>query len=490
MAPSDEIQEEDETRFAEDEDSGPSSWRAETPAIFLDADWEHAGDVTSELAVPLELGGSFDFTVLAWVARAPDSPETRILSRGDASGGLHWAAGSKVRCAAGAEALKPPEEPEEGDDQEAKEPATESQVVSKSSIDDEQWHHLAVVFKEGQIQLYVDGQCDGEGRIEVPEEITGPVLFGEGETAPLRDVKVFHTALSQWQISSMMTDSKDLGTGITLALLPDQVTAYWALKVEGAEGARELLQQTVAADPFGRPFQEEVLLDLFEDLVDYANTICLTSRKTAVIVQILKQVLDMMHRKSSKSKRFSETTSIYECFREFKRLMVAHSYAAYATAKSSNKGDASMAKLGVFTLADVRLLTDFVSGALFQQFLLYQCVLICPQDQVTSYREVEVPQPLPAPDLNKAVSKKLAAKAKAVPKRSAYASRSKVPAEGDVGEVAEAESPKTLEQTLSQLPKDLSIDEHHEESTRAAEATFGSSIQRHDQELQAERSES
>ncbi|CAK9092762.1 unnamed protein product [Durusdinium trenchii] len=38
--------------------------------------------------------------------------------------------------------------------------------------------------------------------------------------------------------------------------------------------------------------------------------------------------------------------------------------------------------------------------------------------------------------------------------------------------------------------EDLSIDEHHEESTRAAEATFGSSIQRHDQELQAERSES
>ncbi|CAL1172857.1 unnamed protein product, partial [Cladocopium goreaui] len=167
-----------------------------------------------------------------------------------------------------------------------------------------------------------------------------------------------------------------------------------------------------------------------------------------------------------------ETTSIYECFQAYKRMLVAHSHAAFATASSSSQdGDPSMATLGVFRSADVRLLTDFVTGALFQQFLLYQCVLICPQDSVTSYTEVELLQPLPPPDLKKAVSKKKAAQAKAGHAKKAYAARSKGTTYTEVSpEDAEAETEGvSLDQTFSQFPKDLTIDEHHEESTKAAE---------------------
>eukprot|EP00435_Cladocopium_sp_Y103_P013977 s1093_g3.t1 len=261
------------------------------------------------------------------------------------------------------------------------------------------------------------------------------------------------------------------------------VERYFLIYAEDAEGARALLQQTVAADPLQREFQQEVLLDLFEDLMTYAKTICLTSRKTSVFVQILKQLLDMMYCESETLRGCGETTSIYECFQACKRMLVAHSHAAFATAKSSSQdGDPSMATLGVFRSADVRLLTDavmpveslqFLKGALFQQFLLYQKVLICPEDSVTSYAEVELVQPLPPQDLKKAVSKKKAEQARARNAKRAYAARSKETTYTEVSpEEAEAQSEGvSLDQTFSKFPKDLTIDEHHEESTKAAEAS-------------------
>lgn len=492
MAPADE-EEELELRFVEDDDdTGPKPWRADTPAVFLECDWQQPGELLGVIEPQLQIPLSMDFSVVAYVMRQSEvAAESRIIS----SNGWMLAAGAKVRFATGGAMEQRSEEPpEDAPDAPPVESPGGSEIVGLTSIDDGQWHHVAVVFKAetAMAQLFVDGQWEGEEMVEVADiESSGPVVLGqdEGETPHSKDFKVFWKALSPSQIYGLMTDSKDLGTGLTLSMLPDQVDEYWRLaEAEDAEGARALLQQTVAADPLQREFQQEVLVDLFEDLMTYAKTICLTSRKTSVFVQILKQLLDMMHRKSETSRRFGETTSIYECFQAYKRMLVAHSHAAFATASfatSSQDGDPSMATLGVFRSADVRLLTDFVTGALFQQFLLYQCVLICPQDSVTSYTEVELLQPLPPPDLKKAVSKKKAAQAKAGHAKKAYAARSKGTTYTEVStEDAEAETEGvSLDQTFSQFPKDLTIDEHHEESTKAAEATAKTSIQRHDKDL-------
>lgn len=488
MAPADE--EEAELRFVEDDDdTGPKPWRVDTPAVFLDCDWQQPGELLGVVEPQLQIPLSMDFSMAAYVMRPSEvEAESRIIS----SNGWMLAAGAKVRFATGGAMEQRSEEPpEDAPDAPPVEPPGGSEIVGVTSIDDGQWHHVAVVFKAetGTAQLFVDGQWEGEEMVEVADtESSGPVVLGqdEGETPHSKDFKVFWKALSPWQINGLMTDSKDLGTGLTLSMLPDQVDEYWRLKAEDAEGARALLQQTVAADPLQREFQQEVLLDLFEDLMTYAKTICLTSRKTSVFVQILKQLLDMMYCESETLRGCGETTSIYECFQACKRMLVAHSHAAFATAKSSSQdGDPSMATLGVFRSADVRLLTEFVTGALFQQFLLYQKVLICPEDSVTSYAEVELVQPLPPQDLKKAVSKKKAEQARARNAKRAYAARSKETTYTEVSpEEAEAQSEGvSLDQTFSKFPKDLTIDEHHEESTKAAEATAKHSIRRHDKDL-------
>jgi len=487
MAPAEDvIEEEDDSRFIEDDDDSGLSrpWAVDMPAVFLDVDWELVGDIAGGSEHPVEISLSNDFTLMAWV-RGADA-ERRIMSV-EGPNGWMLAAGSNVRFATGS-ALVPSEEAPDAEKPE-EELTAPSQVVGETSLDGE-WHHVLVVFKaSGTSEIYVDGQLDGEDTVEVPEEsmdTSSIVVLGEAsEDSHIKDLKVFRTALTKWQVEGLFNNSKELGTGLTLSLLPEQVEEYWKLKADGEEGWRELLQ-VVAADPFERPFQEEVLMELFEDLMAYAKTICLTSRKTSVIVQIVKDLLDMMHRKSETSRRFGETSSIFECFQEFKRMLVAHSHAAFATAQTlPEKGEISMARLGVFRTSDLRLLTEFITGALFQQFLLYQCVLICPQDSVTTYTEVELLEPLKPPALKKAVSKKMAAKAKAgSAKKSPYAARSKeatvdVPSE----EAGPAETEGGFDQTLLQLPKDLSIDEHHEEATKAAEATATTSIRRHDKDL-------
>eukprot|EP00435_Cladocopium_sp_Y103_P018631 s1093_g4.t1 len=130
------------------------------------------------------------------------------------------------------------EPPEDAPDAPPVEPPGGSEIVGVTSIDDGQWHHVAVVFKAetGTAQLFVDGQWEGEEMVEVADtESSGPVVLGqdEGETPHSKDFKVFWKALSPWQINGLMTDSKDLGTGLTLSMLPDQVDEYWRLKAEG-----------------------------------------------------------------------------------------------------------------------------------------------------------------------------------------------------------------------------------------------------------------
>eukprot|EP00434_Breviolum_minutum_P001256 symbB.v1.2.001102.t1/scaffold59.1/size365495/6 len=367
MAPAEDvIEEEDDSRFIEDDDDSGLSrpWAVDMPAVFLDVDWELVGDIAGGSEHPVEISLLNDFTLVAWV-RGADA-ERRIMSV-EGPNGWMLAAGSNVRFATGS-ALVPSEEAPDAEKPE-EELTAPSQVVGETSLDGE-WHHVLVVFKaSGTSEIYVDGQLDGEDTVEVPEEsmdTSSIVVLGEAsEDSYIKDLKVFRTALTKWQVEGLFNNSKELGTGLTLSLLPEQVEEYWKLKADGEEGWRELLQvvAVVATDPFERSFQVVVLMELFEDLMAYAKTICLTSRKTSVIVQIVKDLLDMMHRKSETSRRFGETSSIFECFQEFKRMLVAHSHAAFATAQTlPEKGEISMARLGVFRTSDLRLLTEFITG--------------------------------------------------------------------------------------------------------------------------------
>mmetsp|Transcript_49673 Transcript_49673/g.100056 ORF Transcript_49673/g.100056 Transcript_49673/m.100056 type:complete len:110 (+) Transcript_49673:366-695(+) len=99
-----------------------------------------------------------------------------------------------------------------------------------------------------------------------------------------------------------------------------------------------------------------------------------------------------MHDRSETTVRVGEPCSASECFLEFKRLILAHTCAA--------PGVQAPGTFGVFTLPEVRLLTDFVSTSLFQHYVLYQCVLGCPQASVTRRMEVSLERPRRPPDLN------------------------------------------------------------------------------------------
>ncbi|CAE7336238.1 unnamed protein product, partial [Symbiodinium sp. CCMP2456] len=174
-------------------------------------------------------------------------------------------------------------------------------------------------------------------------------------------------------------------------------------------------------------------------------------------------------------------------------LLLAHSFAATQTARKIEDREkvpagATLA-LGVFTLSEVRLLTEFLTGALFQQFLLYQCVLVAPQDNVTTMVEVSVPPPALPPNLQVAKPKPKGAKNPKVGIRDSGIRRtdsfprqiSRQPEAGDATPSAAAEPGASLDETLSQLPQDLSVDAHHEEATKVAEATADNFIKRHDE---------
>jgi len=141
-------------------------------------------------------------------------------------------------------------------------------------------------------------------------------------------------------------------------------------------------------------FQVEVMGSFFSDLLEYAQSICLTPRKAAVIVSILHATFAAMRRRSKTAALPGEPCSVSECFQEYKRLLLAHTFAA-ATAQGSGS-------LGIFTAPELRQLTNHVSGTLFEHFLLYQSVLVCLPASTSEKTEVVLDRPQPPPDLRKA----------------------------------------------------------------------------------------
>lgn len=144
-------------------------------------------------------------------------------------------------------------------------------------------------------------------------------------------------------------------------------------------------------------FSSEVICDFFVSLLDYTQSLSLTARKTAVFAGIMQKIFDSMSLRSKTTDCVGERYSSSECFLDCKKLFLAHA-ATSAGALSSVPPD----RIQIFTVPDIKRLTEFVAGTLFQHFFLYQCVLISPQDSSVTYRSVVLEGPLPPPDLRKA----------------------------------------------------------------------------------------
>eukprot|EP00933_Yihiella_yeosuensis_P082921 TRINITY_DN9695_c2_g1_i1.p1 TRINITY_DN9695_c2_g1~~TRINITY_DN9695_c2_g1_i1.p1 ORF type:complete len:555 (-),score=145.90 TRINITY_DN9695_c2_g1_i1:66-1697(-) len=528
----------------EEEHKGPESWIVETPAAFLEAKWEVCGEIQASA----EHGpNTFDvpdqnvskpegFTLCARIKRPADvdAASGRILQKGDAPNGWCFSAPSAksgvVSFAAGpieieeerteTKESKTSLAPDEAEGEE-KPPPPDPAEIGITRLDDGLWHHVAVVYRDGHIQAFVDGNPDGEAvLVEVASAPTCPLMLGLTEEeieagAALSDVQAFAEPLSNTQIAGIASRGKDLGTGISLRILPEEVAKYQAMK--GSSGnspggadedvdadARSLLQEalgigSICPDSDGH-FQNEVTLRLYEDLLAYAESICLTPRKTAVMVSILWATMEKMFERSKTTTRIGETSSISECFMLYKKLLVAHTFAAATAAKPISElkdaADPSAATLGVFSMPEVRLLTEFVTGSVFQHFILYQCVLVNAEDALVRHVETEIERPKPPPDLKtgKLQPKKpkpgtLQSKADKNKESNAADASLDVAAGGlksAQGEVTEEDGKEiNFDETMKGLPKGLTIDEHHSRAMETAEAQVKSSIKRHDQDLKA-----
>mmetsp|Transcript_70956 Transcript_70956/g.125463 ORF Transcript_70956/g.125463 Transcript_70956/m.125463 type:complete len:523 (+) Transcript_70956:70-1638(+) len=504
----------------DDEPVAPESWVVDTPAVFLSPSWGLAGEISSASehgqAFDVPVGILLNFTLCACVKRPADLEGSgRILQKGELPNGWLFSAAGVVKFAAGASPTAPApapkaetEEPVEGEAEVDLEPA-HGEVVGRSRIDDGQWHHVAVVARDGVVSLFVDGNQDSdETAMEVPTAPNSDLTSGFSEDefageAGLRDVQAYYEAFTEGQLSGLESGSKELGTGLRLSMSEKEVVEYRRLKAsapvgEDPEGigaaARELLAAAaeLPPDPLQeRTFQKQVTLNLFEDLMACSQTICLTPRKTAVMVAILRNMLAKMYSKSKTSKRVGEKSSLYECFQEFKRLMLAHTYAAATSAKPIKElreaPRPEKATLGVFSLAEVRLLSEFLTGTLFQHFLLYQCVLVHPQDRTVKHIGLRIDQPHPPHDLMTAKllpknGSSAAGTTRGAESSAVSESRSKDTVADDAPADA-ADAGASLEQTLASMPKDLNVDDHHKHATRAAEAAAKSYVKRHDEEV-------
>jgi len=293
-------------------------------------------------------------------------------------------------------------------------------------------------------------------------------------------------------------------SGLTLVLLPSEVQQLWGLmaadqkigpsfKGQCGDSVRKLLDNALACD-WIKPgsFQCEVIGSFFVDLLAHAKSSCLTPRKAAVLVALARALFEAMRSRSKTTIRVGEVLSVSELFLEYKRLLLLHTQ---AQAPSST---ATPGHLSIFTLPEVRQITEFMSGTLFQHFLLYQSVLICPQESVAGHVELTVERPRRPPDLNKA---KLRAKPVQSTPEHVGPQAGRPPTEQADG-AQEDEEPLNRTTTFNDQVEDdstlvdphplgankerresLTVDEHHQKATTAASAQLAETIGQHDEPI-------
>jgi len=275
---------------------------------------------------------------------------------------------------------------------------------------------------------------------------------------------------------------------VRLAFEAGDVEKLWtaAPPSDGSAGSaeqREALGQLLGlgADP-SRAFQDEVVCGFFTDLLVFTRSMCISAKKVAVFADIMLRVLTGMHERSIATTRIGEPRSVSESFLHFKSLMLERSVAVNA-------------EFGIFTLPEVRQLTTFASDNLFQHFVLYQSVLVCPHERSVKKSYVTLQRPRPPQPLVKAKMKPKA-KAAAV-KEEQDLSKTMDPMSAGHGvssdTAAEAEAKTLLENGIGgptpnadadgdagAADAQLSVDEHHARVTSAATHQLAEAIVEHD----------
>eukprot|EP00448_Togula_jolla_P005764 CAMPEP_0170603960 /NCGR_PEP_ID=MMETSP0224-20130122/19178_1 /TAXON_ID=285029 /ORGANISM="Togula jolla, Strain CCCM 725" /LENGTH=477 /DNA_ID=CAMNT_0010928851 /DNA_START=92 /DNA_END=1525 /DNA_ORIENTATION=+ len=463
------------------------------PAALLEPAWTWPGEVPDK--VPVDLGRAFDvrssagFSICARVRRSRGNGPGAALQKGGPPLGWRFEAPSDSGVVAFA--VWPQGEARTSEVDAMAEPASgtlEGEAphrgehdVGRTRLDDGDWHHVAVVFCEGELRAFVDGQRDGEVSLDVQDEASGEVSVvsrGDDGMELLRELLGFSEALDDAQVSELAAGSRTLPTGLYLPFSPADVPRFWRLHSRsslpegdaerGDQDAREFLVGVLGCT--GNELQVEALCDFFFDLLETAQSISLTPRKTAVFVGIMQAVFALMHSRSKVSKVVGEPQTLSEVFLRFRNLLLSHALLP---------GDEAR-RLGIFSSAEVRLLTDFVASSLFAHFLLYQSVLLCPLPQVTVRRlEAVLERPRPPPELRRGkLLQQAQPEADEVPGGNAQATGNR---ELSAAVTADAEDTRPTEEGQASLAEHL--DMHLSEAAAAAEAQLEAAIKERDKAL-------
>lgn len=86
-------------------------------------------------------------------------------------------------------------------------------VSSTQTIDDNQWHHVAVVSRNGQVSgvdIYIDGQLDtgGTNGTSFSTQDDGDIVFGGDFVGSLDDIEIFERALSAGEVDDLASTNQ------------------------------------------------------------------------------------------------------------------------------------------------------------------------------------------------------------------------------------------------------------------------------------------
>lgn len=371
---------------------------------------------------------------------------------------------------------------------------------------DDRWHHVAVSCSAGTVTLYLDGRLHAKAVMKAPPSrqhclFVGPYADGAVPGLWLCEVQAYDHNLTSAQIADLASSRTELPTGISLPLLPGAVLNIWEF-LGSSERPKALasIAKSLGWEDMDLDFAQKVKIDFYLDLLQFSLEICLTAGKAAVIVGIVECIFQAMHGRSQTTSCVGERYSVSECFVEYRRLLLAHS--------SVRQCAPDQVQLQVFSMPEAKQITDFMTQAFFSHFILYQSVLVCPQESTTVYVEAEVAYPRRPPDLAQArlaievSSRKAAAKASAVVAAGCRASNVNLastelppqPADeplGDVSFVDEGESAKGLAACGSRgdtkdsiderydVTPDLDIHQHHSRVSARAVQSLRESVKSH-----------
>lgn len=145
------------------------------------------------------------------------------------------------------------------------------------AVDDDEWHFLALISNpvDGIVQLYVDGELEGESGGPNLEDNANPMMIGENPDARGRtwngwvdDLAFYNRALTEEEVLALWNDGegasvaevflgggKPLGFRITdVALAGDQLTVTWASR---GNATYAVDTSDTIPDPAGGVFWEE-----------------------------------------------------------------------------------------------------------------------------------------------------------------------------------------------------------------------------------------